>query len=124
MMRQQVERHDTPLQAGTVVVVDEASMVSSRDLASLVYQAERCDSRIVLVGDPKQLPSLDSGGLFARVVTNGHGVVADLADSNQRQTIDVDRHALERFRRGLAATITSRSRPGPTRRFAFPTAPR
>jgi len=98
MMRYQLDTYDTALPEGTVIVVDEASMVSTRDLAWLVSQADQCDGKVVLVGDPKQLPSIDSGGLFHRVVVDGHGVVTDLASVNQRQTLKVDRHALQQLR--------------------------
>ncbi|MEX0796028.1 MAG: MobF family relaxase [Acidimicrobiia bacterium] len=100
MMRHQLDQQDGTLQPGTVVVVDEASMVSTRDLAWLVEQADNCAGKVVLVGDPSQLPSVDSGGLFGRIVTDGHGVVTDLAELNQRQHLDVDRTALRRFRAG------------------------
>jgi conjugative relaxase-like TrwC/TraI family protein len=98
MMRHQLDTYATRLPAGTVIVVDESSMVSTRDLAWLVQQAGECDGKIILVGDPKQLPSIDSGGLFHRIVADGHGVVTDLAGVNQRQTLDLDRDALDRLR--------------------------
>ncbi len=88
------------LPRGTVVVCDEASMVSTRDLARLVDYVEGCDGKLVLLGDPRQLPSIDSGGLFHRHVADGHGVVTDLAEVNQRQQLDVDRQALHRLRAG------------------------
>jgi conjugative relaxase-like TrwC/TraI family protein len=100
MMRHQLDTYDTRPPAGTVIIVDEASMVPTRDLAWLVEQAEHCDGKIVLVGDPKQLPSIDSGGLFHRIVADGHGVVIDLAGVNQRQTLELDRHVLNRLRHG------------------------
>jgi conjugative relaxase-like TrwC/TraI family protein len=104
MMRYQLDSYDIRLPEGTVIVVDEASMVSTRDLAWLVSQAEHCDGKIVLVGDPKQLPSIDSGGLFHRIVAEGQGVVTDLAAVNQRQTHDLDRHALDQLRQGQVAS--------------------
>lgn len=104
MMRYQLDSYDMRLPANTVIVVDEASMVSTRDLAWLVSQAEESDGKIVLVGDPKQLPSIDSGGLFHRIVANGHGVVTDLAGVNQRQTLDLDRNALDQLRQGQVAS--------------------
>ncbi|HZD23692.1 MAG TPA: AAA family ATPase, partial [Acidimicrobiia bacterium] len=100
MMRHQLDTYNAELPHGSVIIVDEASMVSTRDLAWLVQQAEDCDGKIILVGDPKQLPSIDSGGLFHRIVANGEGVVTDLADINQRQTLDLDRHALDLLRSG------------------------
>jgi hypothetical protein len=43
---------------------------------------------------------LPFGGLFHRLVADGHGVVTDLAEVNQRQQLDVDRQALHRLRAG------------------------
>ena len=52
------------LQPGEVIVCDEASMVSTRDLAQLVLYAEAGGAKVVLVGDHYQLGSVDAGGLF------------------------------------------------------------
>lgn len=100
MVRHQLDLYNSRLPEGSVIVVDEASMVSTRDLAWLVSQAEDRDGKIVLVGDPKQLPSIDAGGLFHRIVADGHGVVADLAGVNHRQTLNLDREALHQLRQG------------------------
>lgn len=61
---------------------------------------EACDGKLILVGDPNQLPSIDSGGLFHRIVTDRHGVIDNLADSNHRQQRVIDRHALHQLRTG------------------------
>ncbi len=52
------------LQPGEVIVCDEASMLATQDLARLVVMAGRAQAKLVLVGDPKQLGSVDAGGLF------------------------------------------------------------
>ena len=54
----------TTLMAGEVIVCDEASMVSTRDLARLVLLADAADAKVLLVGDHYQLGSVDAGGLF------------------------------------------------------------
>lgn len=100
MLGHHLDTRGEQLPRGTVVVCDEASMVSTRDLVRLVDYVEGCDGKLVLFGDPRQLPSIDSGGLFHRLVADGHGVVTDLAEVNQRQQIDVDRQALHRLRAG------------------------
>ena len=64
--------HDRPgatsdglrLRRGEVVVVDEASMVASRDLARLAQLAHRAEAKLVLVGDYAQLGAVEAGGLF------------------------------------------------------------
>jgi exodeoxyribonuclease V alpha subunit len=50
-----------------VIVVDEASMISLAIMARLV-EAVRPDARLVLVGDPEQLVSVEAGAVLADVV--------------------------------------------------------
>ena len=57
-----------------VVIVDETSMVSLSLMARLV-EAVRPDARLVLVGDPGQLASIEAGVVLADVVAVGQGVV-------------------------------------------------
>jgi exodeoxyribonuclease V alpha subunit len=57
-----------------VVIVDETSMVSLSLMARLV-EAVRPDARLVLVGDPGQLASIEAGVVLADVVAAGRGVV-------------------------------------------------
>ncbi|MHC6219410.1 MobF family relaxase [Arthrobacter sp. MMS24-S77] len=47
-----------------LVVVDEASMVSTLQLAALVEQARDAGAKILLVGDPGQLDAIDAGGVL------------------------------------------------------------
>ncbi|MGH9192073.1 MAG: MobF family relaxase [Acidimicrobiales bacterium] len=64
--------HDRPggpderwrLRRGEVVLVDEAGMVASRDLARLAQLAARAQAKLVLVGDHAQLGAVEAGGLF------------------------------------------------------------
>ena len=52
-----------PLRRGRhVLVVDEAGMVGTRQLAGLLDHAQRRHVKVVLVGDPHQLPEIDAGG--------------------------------------------------------------
>ncbi|RYY23236.1 MAG: conjugative relaxase [Sphingomonadales bacterium] len=52
-------------------IVDEASLLSARDTARLFELAEKHDARIVLVGDVKQLGSVEAGAAFAQLQTAG-----------------------------------------------------
>jgi len=52
----------------TVLVVDEAGMLGTRDLARLLDHAGRAGAKVVLVGDHHQLPEIDAGGLFRALV--------------------------------------------------------
>ncbi len=50
-----------------VVIVDESSMISLSMMAQLV-DAVRPDARLILVGDPRQLASVDAGSAFGDIV--------------------------------------------------------
>jgi hypothetical protein len=89
---------DTPgLPSGAVVVVDEAGMVGTRQLAAvfdLVYEAE---GKLILIGDDRQLPEIDAGGLF-RALANRLPTI-ELTD-NIRQEHGWERTALAELRDG------------------------
>lgn len=48
-------------------IVDEASLLSTRETAQLFDMAERHNARIILVGDVKQLGSVEAGAAFAQL---------------------------------------------------------
>ncbi|KTE16803.1 MobF family relaxase [Sphingopyxis sp. H115] len=48
-------------------IVDEASLLSARDTARLFDLAEQHDARVILVGDVKQLGSVEAGAAFAQL---------------------------------------------------------
>jgi conjugative relaxase-like TrwC/TraI family protein len=62
------------LPAGGVVVVDETSQMPSLDLAQLVGAAQRAECQVVLCGDPRQLGSVEAGGLFAMLASDDNTV--------------------------------------------------
>jgi conjugative relaxase-like TrwC/TraI family protein len=51
--------------AGTTVVLDEAAMTATPDLAELVALVRQHRWRLVAIGDPAQLPAVGRGGVFA-----------------------------------------------------------
>ncbi|MEJ7584212.1 MAG: AAA family ATPase [Acidimicrobiales bacterium] len=55
----------SPWPAGTTVILDEAAMTATADLARLVDLVRANRWRLVAVGDPEQLPSVARGGVFA-----------------------------------------------------------
>jgi len=63
---------------GALLLVDEASMVSTADLVELVEQARRAGGKVLLVGDPAQLAAIGTGGAFA-LLADRHGA-AQLRD--------------------------------------------
>ena len=55
---------DYRLDRQTLVILDEASLASTRDTANLIALAKQAGSKLVLVGDDEQLQSVEAGGLF------------------------------------------------------------
>jgi conjugative relaxase-like TrwC/TraI family protein len=84
----------------TVLVIDEASMVGTRQLARLIQEVADTRTKLVLVGDPRQLPEIEAGGLFAALVEHGQPL---RLDTNQRQTAAWERSALTQLRDGDVA---------------------
>lgn len=68
MPGRRVSRHAGNPLPSDVVVVDETSMVSLSQMAHLLA-AVRPDARLVLVGDPDQLASVDAGAVLADVTS-------------------------------------------------------
>lgn len=62
------------LRPGDVVVVDEAGMAGTKNLARVVAEAEAAGALIRLIGDPTQLGSVESGGAL-RLVARDVGAV-------------------------------------------------
>ncbi|MHB1536500.1 MAG: MobF family relaxase, partial [Acidimicrobiales bacterium] len=85
------------LPVGAAVVVDEAGMVGTRTLARLADAVEARQAKLVLVGDPAQLPEIDAGGAFAALARLGPTVELTL---NRRQAHAWERAALEHVRAG------------------------
>src|SRR5690625_2261169 len=52
------------LRENQLLIIDEASMVSTEQLAELTAQAQTAGAKVVLVGDPAQLGSVDAGGML------------------------------------------------------------
>jgi conjugative relaxase-like TrwC/TraI family protein len=61
-----------PVRAADVLVVDEASQVSTQDLARICSLALQAGARVVGVGDTRQLPAVEAGGLFS-LIARRHG---------------------------------------------------
>lgn len=61
------------LTAKNIVVVDEAGMLGTRQLAHIVDEAKKAGSKVVLVGDPEQLQAIAAGPAFRGVIQEvGH----------------------------------------------------
>jgi Ti-type conjugative transfer relaxase TraA len=80
-----------------VLIVDEAGMVGTPDLATLAAAAERSHAKLVLVGDDRQLPEIDAGGAF-RALAERLGAVE--LHEVRRQREQWERGALSALREG------------------------
>jgi conjugative relaxase-like TrwC/TraI family protein len=69
LARLERELQRRPLPHDSVLIVDEAAMVGTRQLARLATIAAEAGAKLVLVGDDRQLPAIDAGGGF-RALSN------------------------------------------------------
>lgn len=88
------------LNARTVLVIDEAGMTSSRDMAALMRAADEAGAKVILVGDWKQLQPVGAGETF-RAVDQALGS-ARLEQIN-RQSQEWERGTVKELSRGEAA---------------------
>lgn len=71
----------------TILALDEAGMVGSREFALLQEVALAAGSKLVAVGDPKQLQPIEAGGIFRSLVErHGKGEISAI----QRQRTDAE----------------------------------
>lgn len=52
-------------------LVDEASLLSTKDMSKLLHLAEGREAKVVLVGDCKQLGSIEAGAAYRQLIENG-----------------------------------------------------
>jgi ATP-dependent exoDNAse (exonuclease V) alpha subunit len=73
-------------------IVDEASLLSARDTAKLFELAEKQNARIILVGDVKQLGSVEAGAAFSQL--QGAGMQTAKLGEIVRQTNTATKEAV------------------------------
>jgi conjugative relaxase-like TrwC/TraI family protein len=100
-----IDRHG--LAPHSVIVVDEASMASTRDLVRLAVHASRVDGRVVLIGDPDQHGAVEAGGIFARLCADDGYPTFRLVE-NRRQRDHGDRLAVTEYREGQITDALAR----------------
>jgi conjugative relaxase-like TrwC/TraI family protein len=84
-----------------VVVVDEAAMASTRSLARLQDLAARDQAKLILIGDPEQLPAIEHPGAF-RALVDRLGAI-ELTEV-RRLRDPVERSAVELVRSGRGSS--------------------
>lgn len=105
MMRAAVGKPTWPLatpkiDAKTVLVVDEASLVSTHDFTILAKAVVNQGGSLIAVGDHRQLPAIERGGCFDHLVKSLEG--SELTKI-RRQQDPVDRDAIKNLLAGRPA---------------------
>jgi len=82
---------------GRVLIVDEAGMVSGRQMQSLLHLAEDHGARIVFSGDTRQIPSVEASDAL-RILERESGLKSVSLTEVQRQTNSLYREAVKTMR--------------------------
>jgi conjugative relaxase-like TrwC/TraI family protein len=85
------------LSPGEVIVADEAAMIGTRKLHDLLDHAAQARAKVILIGDPCQLPEIEAGGAFEALERT---LGASALTENRRQRAAWERGALQRLRDG------------------------
>jgi Ti-type conjugative transfer relaxase TraA len=94
-----IEKGRLTLMSKTVLVIDEAGMVGTRQMSGLIDAATRWGARLVLVGDEKQLQPIEHGNPFKAIgERTGRSELTDI--KRQRESWAQD--AVKDFARGEA----------------------
>ena len=99
------ERGRDELTPRDVLVIDEAGMIGSRQIARVLEHAEKAGAKVVLVGDPEQLQAIEAGAAF-RALSERHGT-AEITEI-RRQRVDWQRDATRELATGRTAEALDR----------------
>ncbi|HVX32148.1 MAG TPA: MobF family relaxase [Solirubrobacterales bacterium] len=91
LISERAERGLDLLPPGTVIVVDEASAMSTPHAFALLGLVERCEGKLVLIGDPRQIGAVGPGGIYAHLARRLETV--ELTEI-RRQRSEVDREVV------------------------------
>ncbi|WP_148046790.1 AAA family ATPase [Nocardioides pocheonensis] len=98
----------TNFREGQLVIVDEATLASTATLDRITGIAESTGAKVLLVGDPYQLQSVDAGGAFSLLVDRRTDA-PELTEIH-RFTNSWEKHASLALRRGEVEIISTYAR--------------
>lgn len=99
------DKGEERLTKNDVLVVDEAGMLSSRQMSKLMEVAHEGGAKVVLVGDPQQLQAIEAGAAFRSIAEKTHYV--ELTDI-RRQAYEWQQEATKELARGEVDQAISR----------------
>jgi len=88
-----------------VIVVDEAGMLGSRQLARIIDEVTKAKAKVVLVGDPQQLQAIEAGAAF-RAISDKIGYIELTEVRRQKEVWQID--ATKEFAIGNVASALNR----------------
>lgn len=103
---------------GQVLIVDEAGMVSGRQMSELLRLAEQQSTRILFSGDTRQLQSVEAGDAL-RVLEQESRLKSASLTQVQRQTAASYREAIEELRRDPERGFAQLEQIGAVREIAW-----
>ena len=102
-------RRPVPLRQNDVLVLDEASQLSTADLAMIGEAARQAGARVTATGDTQQLGAVEAGGMFRLLAQE---VPAARLHKVRRFTAEWERQASIRLRDGDLAAVAAYDRHG------------
>jgi conjugative relaxase-like TrwC/TraI family protein len=102
---ERVERGLEALPPGAVIVVDEASAMSTPQAAALLRLVEDCDGKLVLIGDLRQIGAVGPGGIYGHLARRLETV--ELTEI-RRQRAEVDREIVRLAHEGRGSDALTR----------------
>lgn len=85
------------IDSNSIVVIDEAAMIGTRDMRRILSEVERAEAKVVLIGDAKQLQPIERGNPFQALVER---LGAIHLDEIQRQQDPLDRQVVQDLSNG------------------------
>jgi hypothetical protein len=92
-----------------IYILDEAGMVSGKDMDALLKRVDAEGARLLMVGDPRQLSAVEAGSPFQHMLET-HAIQYATIDEIQRQRDPALREIAQAFAKGETAQATALAR--------------